>query len=81
VVLRRLVVLGGYNPQSGILSSSEVYDEASDTWTANTPLSMPRYKHTTSLIGMAMTLVVSGTSTQDSTQTELFTLPQHVDGP
>ncbi len=56
----RVLVVGGWGTTTGPLASAEVYDPASNTWTATSSLSVARYAHTATLLKDGTVLVVGG---------------------
>ena len=56
----KVLVAGGYNSTSGYLSSAELYDPASGTWTATGSLSTARGYHTATLLPNGKVLVAGG---------------------
>jgi N-acetylneuraminic acid mutarotase len=55
----KLLVVGGWG-NSGLLSSSEIYDYVSGTWTSNAVLSAARDFHTATLLPSGLVLVTGG---------------------
>jgi WD40 repeat protein len=60
----QVLVAGGFN--GDILSSAELYDPASGTWTATGSLVTARTSHTATLLPNGMVLVVGGVGESDS---------------
>jgi N-acetylneuraminic acid mutarotase len=56
----KVLVAGGFNSTSGYLSSAELYDPASGTWSATGSLIIPRYRHTATLLSNGKVLVAGG---------------------
>jgi N-acetylneuraminic acid mutarotase len=68
-----VLVIGGYNNTSGYLTSVELYDPATDSWSSATSLSTGRYGHTATLLADGTVLVVGGIGNDGSGfPTELF---------
>src|SRR5205823_152688 len=75
-----VLVAGGYGPGGGHgglpLSSAELYDPITETWTATGALAVPRIAHTATLLPSGMVLVAGGYADpwgQDSlTSAELY---------
>jgi len=59
-----VLVAGGTTSVSTPLASAELYDPASNTWSATATLSTPRTTHTATLLPNGMVLVAGGISTQ-----------------
>ena len=55
----KVLVAGGYN-DVGILTSAELYDPASGTWTATGSLTTARQLHTATLLPNGKVLVAGG---------------------
>ena len=55
----KVLVAGGYD-DGGTLSSAELYDPASGTWTATGSLGTARYDHTATLLPSGKVLVAGG---------------------
>ena len=67
----KVLVAGGYN--GGALTSAELYDPASGTWTATGSLNTARYDHTATLLPNGKVLVAGGISNgSDLTSAELY---------
>jgi subtilisin-like proprotein convertase family protein len=62
----QVLVAGGGN-SSGILSSAELYDPASGTWTMTGPMNNPRTQHTATLLTNGLVLVAGGITTGNGT--------------
>ena len=58
-----MVLVAGGLGNSGTLTSAELYDPASGSWTATGSLNTARYYHTATLLPNGMVLVAGGTST------------------
>lgn len=73
----KVLVVGGYNPGStepwGWLSSAEIYDPDTHTWTSTGSLSTGRFSHVANLLPDGRVLVVGGfVTTGESNSAELF---------
>ena len=56
----KVLVAGGYNDDSGALSSAELYDPATGTWAVTGMLNVARYHHTATLLPNGQVLVAGG---------------------
>ncbi|MEA2387649.1 MAG: hypothetical protein QOG41_422, partial [Thermoleophilaceae bacterium] len=56
----KVLVTGGQNALNVALKTTAVYNPATNTWTAGTPLAAERYSHTATLLGDGRVLVVGG---------------------
>lgn len=67
----KVLVTGGANQSTGnvILSSSELYDPTSGTWTSTSPMSTARLDHSATLLGNGKVLVSGGTLVSGSGNT------------
>jgi len=61
----RVIVMGGYNASSLALSSSEIYDPASSTWSPTDSLKDPRVQFTATVLADGRVLVVGGISSSN----------------
>lgn len=73
----KVLVVGGYNPYSsdpwGWLSSAEIYDPDTHTWSPTGSLSAGRFSHVANLLPDGRVLVVGGfVTTGESNSAELF---------
>ena len=66
----RVLVLGGFNGHT--LSSAEVYDPASDTWTAARPLATPRREHAAALLPDGSVMVTGGVNRGPIGEPEIY---------
>jgi N-acetylneuraminic acid mutarotase len=57
----KILVVGGYSSAIGPLSSAELYDPATQTWTLTGPMTSARFFHTATLLPDGHVLVVGGT--------------------
>ena len=57
----RVLVTGGYQPGVGIEASTEIWDPATNAWSAAAPLSTPRWGHQAVLLNTGKVLVLGGT--------------------
>jgi N-acetylneuraminic acid mutarotase len=55
-----VLVAGGYNNSSGALASAELYDRATNTWSAAASLTTGRFLHTATLLHSGQVLVAGG---------------------
>ena len=67
----KVLVAGGYNDTAGTLGSVEVYDPASNTWSAAGSLNSVRYAHTATLLPNGKVLVAGGVNYSFSSYTYL----------
>jgi hypothetical protein len=67
-----LISGGDTNHGLGYLASTELYDPASGTWTANTPLNAACSGHTATLLANEEVLVAGGNLTTGATGAELY---------
>src|SRR5206468_4565756 len=58
----KVLVAGGSNELDGVLSSAELYDPASGTWTATGSLGTARSRHTVTLLPNGKVLLAGGAS-------------------
>ena len=56
----KVLVAGGYNGSGHLLSSAELYDPASGTWSATGSLNTAREFHTATLLPNGKVLVAGG---------------------
>ena len=58
----RVLVAGGYSyfPGDNLTASVDLYDPATDTWTAAAPMTQPREQHTATLLEDGKVLVAGG---------------------
>jgi hypothetical protein len=72
----RVLIAGGQGRQQ-VLASSEVYDPATNTWSAGGAMAFPRVDHTATLLEDGRVLVAGGTYTKapDAITSELYTAP------
>jgi|ERR1039457_6499372 hypothetical protein len=68
----KVLVEGGYAGGSVWLSSAELYDSASGTWTVTGSLNNGRARHTATLLPNGKVLVAAGENPGDTNSTELF---------
>ena len=61
----QVLIAGGYNNTDGSLSSAELYDPASGTWTATGGMVDGRYSHTATLLPSGQVLVAGGYNNAD----------------
>lgn len=66
----RILVAGGFNGTP--LSSTQIYDSKSSSWTTVGALNIPRYQHTATLLANGRVLVAGGVSIGLLTETEIF---------
>ena len=67
-----VLVTGGEDRSGNILSSAELFNPASGTWTATGTMTKTREYHTATLLTNGQVLVVGGSGTGTSTNSELF---------
>ena len=67
----KLLVAGGVGT-SGVLTSAELYDPASGSWTATGSLNTARYQHTATLLPNGKVLVAGGYNGSALTSAELY---------
>jgi hypothetical protein len=65
----KVLVAGGWNPINGPLSSAELYDPATGTWTATGSMNTARENHTATLLRNGKALVAGG---HDLSSAELY---------
>jgi hypothetical protein len=77
LVRGKVLVTGGYNPQTGIQYSSELYDLKTGWSGFSASLNEDRYKHTATQIDANTVLIVGGFSNRDpsATTAELYSFP------
>jgi hypothetical protein len=71
----QVLVTGGYDINSSALSSAEVYDTISGTWSSSTPINVPRGDHTTVTLKDGRVLITGGmdtNATNNIVTTELY---------
>src|SRR5436190_1428282 len=70
----KVLVAGGFGITSGVLTSVELYDPASGTWSATGNLNTARYLHTATLLPNGRVLVAGGldSSLNPSASAELY---------
>jgi Kelch motif len=56
----RVLVVGGYNKDSGVLASAEIFDPITQTWSLTGSMHIARLKHTATLLPDGTVLVVGG---------------------
>jgi len=57
-----VLVVGGYDNQSNVLSSAELYNPATQTFTPTGSLNTPRFRHTATLLNDGTVLIAGGAS-------------------
>lgn len=57
-----VLVVGGYNNESTVLSSAELYNPATHSFTATGSLNSPRFRHTATLLNDGTVLITGGAS-------------------
>ena len=62
---RRVLVIGGYNYDTGIINSAELYDPSTETWTNTDSMYQARTDHTASVLSDGKVLVTGGWSGDD----------------
>ena len=70
----KVLVAGGYggNYPPGALASAELYDPATETWTATGSLTNGRYYHTATLLPNGKVLVAGGSDAENLASAELY---------
>jgi N-acetylneuraminic acid mutarotase len=68
----RPFVAGGANAAGASLSSTEMYDSATDSWKTMAAMAQARARHTATLLGNARVLVVGGDDASPVDSVELF---------
>ena len=72
----KVLVSGGQGPTWGAaaLNTTELYDPNTGTWSVASPMSQPRYRHKTTLLGSGKVLVTGGyhSYSQHATTAELY---------
>ncbi|WP_224243720.1 Kelch repeat-containing protein [Hyalangium gracile] len=65
----KVLITGGLITRTDLeyLSSTELYDPATHSWSAAAPLSVPRYEHTATLLSSGKVLVAGGVDASSST--------------
>ena len=56
----RVLVVGGYNKDNGVLASAEIFDPTTQTWSLTGSMHIARFKHTATLLQDGTVLVVGG---------------------
>jgi hypothetical protein len=67
-----VLVAGGYNFDDGYLSSAELYDPATGTWTATGSMAAARAAHTATLLPSGDVLVAGGSNGVALSSAELY---------
>lgn len=65
----RVLIAGGidyYGPETPIFASAEIYDPATETWSATGPMASRRFKHAAVRLESGEVLVIGGTATEPS---------------
>jgi hypothetical protein len=68
----QVLVAGGYDGSTGILTPSEVYDPGSGTWCRSAWMGVERYSHTATLLPSGQVLVAGGFSNGDQASAEVY---------
>ena len=71
-----MLIAGGYHPATGILTSAELYDPATGTWSVTAAMNVDRYQHTATLLGNGTVLAVGGVSNHDQSSAEYYDLTE-----
>lgn len=59
----KVLAIGGDDASGNALATCEVYDVATETWTAVAPMSTPRERHTATVLGDGRVVVIGGNTT------------------
>jgi hypothetical protein len=68
----QVLVTGGYNSTAGYLSSAELYDPASGSWSSTGSLATGRWDHTATLLPSGQVLVAGGFGSGSLSSAELY---------
>jgi hypothetical protein len=68
----KVLVAGGYGIGGAVLSSAELYDSSTGTWTPTTSMSIARAQHTATLLPDGKVLVAGGQNTTATSSAELY---------